>query len=420
MKKWKIVIAVLILLLIGLVFYIRERDYEMRQVELLEQAKEERKQLIANIEKHYNEKVLITKDTDLYENKNDKYKKAGSIKKDMYIELDEHPKKQEAYFKLKELDLYVYYEDVTPVDEIPVDTTYQSYVPFNLDIVTNKKNVDFYDTKATKLITFNQEKTFTVIGKTTDRYYVEFNHMFGYILKEDIAKEVESHHSDQEIASEIAVLNYHFFYDQANGESCNQIICHEKQVFTEHLNYLRDQQFFTVDMSSFSMFLDGTIQLPKKSVLITIDDGGQGVKEIAIPMLTEYKMHATIFLVTSWYNPTEYENDYIECHSHTHNMHDVGVCPTEYGQGGGLLCLDSELIKNDLQASRDALHGSTILAYPLYDYNDYAIEQLKTNGFTMAFIGDSRKAKVGEDHYKIPRFPVSTSWSQETFINVVN
>ena len=45
MKKWKIVIAVLILLLIGLVFYIRERDYEMRQVELLEQAKEERKQL---------------------------------------------------------------------------------------------------------------------------------------------------------------------------------------------------------------------------------------------------------------------------------------------------------------------------------------------------------------------------------------
>ena len=163
MKKWKIVIAVLILLLIGLVFYIRERDYEMRQVELLEQAKEERKQLIANIEKHYNEKVLITKDTDLYENKNDKYKKAGSIKKDMYIELDEHSKKQEAYFKLKELDLYVYYEDVTPVDEIPVDTTYQSYVPFNLDIVTNKKNVDFYDTKATKLITFNQEKTFTVI-----------------------------------------------------------------------------------------------------------------------------------------------------------------------------------------------------------------------------------------------------------------
>lgn len=419
MKKRYILIFILLLLLIFIIFYIRERDYETKQVELLEQAKEERKQLIANIDKHYNEKVKINQDTDLYEYKDDQYRKAGSMKKDLYIELEERTEKQEKYFKLKDFDLYIYYEDVTPVDEIVMDTTHQFYIPFNLDIVTKKKDVDFYDSKGIIKMTFNQEKQFVVLGKTSDRYYVECNHIFGYILKEDVEKEVEVHHTDEEVASEISVLNYHFFYDQESGETCNQIICQEKQGFKEQLDYLRDQHYFTVDMNSFSMFLDGTIRLPKKSVLITIDDGGQGVKEVAIPMLTEYQMHATVFLITAWYHPSEYENEYIECHSHTHELHSPGACPTEKGQGGGLLCLDEETIKQDLEASRNTLHGSTVIAYPLYDYNDYAIEQLKKNGFTLAFIGGSKKAQVGGDHYKIPRFQVSTKWSFETFVDVV-
>ena len=154
MKKRYILIFILLLLLIFIILYIRERDYETKQVELLEQAKEERKQLIANIDKHYNEKVKINQDTDLYEYKDDQYRKAGSMKKDLYVELEERMEKQEKYFKLKDFDLYIYYEDVTPVDEIVMDTTHQSYIPFNLDIVTKKKDVDFYDSKGIIKMTF--------------------------------------------------------------------------------------------------------------------------------------------------------------------------------------------------------------------------------------------------------------------------
>ena len=213
-------------------------------------------------------------------------------------------------------------------------------------------------------------------------------------------------------------MNYHFFYDKENGEVCNQIICHEKQFFKEQLDYLKNNNFFTTDMESFSMFLDDIIKLPKKTVLLTIDDGGQGVKEVAIPMLTEYQMNATVFLVTSWYNPSEYENEYIECHSHTNNMHNDGVCPME--QGGGLTCLSEEEIKNDLQASRNILNGSTAIAYPFYEYNDYAIEQLKKNGFELAFIDGGKKASIGCDKFKIPRYVMSTNWNINDFISAVN
>ena len=242
--------------------------------------------------------------------------------------------------------------------------------------------------------------------------------MFLSVKKEDVVKEYESHNTDLESATDIAVLNYHFFYDKENGEVCNQIICHEKQFFKEQLDYLKNNNFFTTDMESFSMFLDGIIKLPKKTVLLTIDDGGQGVKEVAIPMLTEYQMNATVFLVTSWYNPNEYENEYIECHSHTNNMHNDGVCPMK--QGGGLTCLSEEEIKNDLQASRNILNGSTAIAYPFYEYNDYAIEQLKNNGFKLAFIDGGKKASIGCDKFTIPRYVMSTNWNINDFISAVN
>ena len=156
------------------------------------------------------------------------------------------------------------------------------------------------------------------------------------------------------------------------------------------------------------MYIDGKLQLPK-SVVITIDDGPK--TEIAVDMLTEYKMYATIFLVTSWFNEDEYyKTEYIEFHSHTHNMHDGGKCPG--GQGGAIKCLDEELIQEDLRQSREDLDGSTVFCFPFYEYNDYAIEMLKEAGFTMAFIGESNYSDnlvhVGDDKFKLRRFVIVT------------
>ena len=41
----------------------------------------------------------------------------------------------------------------------------------------------------------------------------------------------------------IAVINYHFFYDAAKGESCNESICLEASKFREHLQWLKDNGY---------------------------------------------------------------------------------------------------------------------------------------------------------------------------------
>ena len=255
---------------------------------------------------------------------------------------------------------------------------------------------------------FNEGFSLPIIIKDNDRYGVEFNNRLLYIKASD--GEVTSNtNTDKHNASGIGVFNYHAFYDENDpNDSCPTVICHSKKQFKAQLDYLKENNILTLKMKEVEMYIDGKIQLPK-SILLTIDDGGRD--KIAVDMLTEYKMYATIFLVTSWYDPsTYYKTDYIEFHSHTDDMHDTGVCPG--GQGGGIKCLSEEVIQNDLKASREKLGGSTYMAYPFYEYNDYSIKMLKEAGFTMAFIGESNNSDnlvhVGSDKFRLRRFVIVT------------
>ena len=231
------------------------------------------------------------------------------------------------------------------------------------------------------------------------------------IKKEDVKETKANNNTDKKNSSGITVLNYHAFYDENNADEkkeCTTEICHSKKQFKSHLDLIKEKNMLTLQMKEVEMYIDGKIQLPK-SVLITIDDGPK--TKIAVDLLTEYKMYATIFLVTSWFDEKEYyKTDYIELHSHTHNMHDGGQCPG--GQGGGIKCLPEEEIQKDLKQSREDLDGSTVFCYPFYEYNDYSIQMLKKAGFTMAFIGESNNSDnlihVGSDKFRLRRFVIVT------------
>ncbi|MGD0565812.1 MAG: polysaccharide deacetylase family protein [Candidatus Goldiibacteriota bacterium] len=67
-------------------------------------------------------------------------------------------------------------------------------------------------------------------------------------------------------------------------------------MFEEHLKFLRDNGYHVISMADFLEFIDGKKQLPEKSVMITIDDGYEGVYTGAYPLLKKYKFPATIFV----------------------------------------------------------------------------------------------------------------------------
>lgn len=415
-KNAKIVaIIILIIILLGLGYfgykYIHEKNiYDYREKEILE------------INKHYNKFVKVNKDALLYDKDNKEIGKIGNNTEIILgeIKIDEDTK----YFPLKELEgYYIKYQDVDKIEELSkVDDRYKNYIVFNKNIVTNDRT-SFYNKNGNLVYEFNESFDLPIIINDSENYGVEYNNRLLYVKKEDVKEIKNNQNTTLHNASGVGVLNYHAFYDESNEAErldCTSSICHSKKQFKTHLDFFKENGIFTLKMDELEMYVDGKLQLPK-SVLITIDDGPKTT--VAVDMLTEYKMNATIFLVTSWFNVDEYyKTDYIELHSHTHNLHDGGDCPG--GQGGGLKCLPEETILADLKASRDALHGSTALCYPFYEYNDYSIRLAKEAGFTMGFIGESSSSDnlvhVGDDKFRLRRFIIATVTTMQDFSNYFN
>lgn len=238
-------------------------------------------------------------------------------------------------------------------------------------------------------------------------------------LGETIVEKVVSNKTSINKKGGIAVLNYHFFYDPNIGESCNENICLETDAFRRQLDYLKDNGYKTLTIDEFSKWMYNEISLPEKSVLITIDDGAMGTSKIngnkLIPILEEYKMNATLFLITAWWDKSNYESKYLDVESHGDDIHITGDCGNKK-----IHCLNKEQLLNDFTISKQKLGTNTAFCYPFYSYNNTAIEAIKETGFKIAFAGGSRKALQSDNKYLIPRYPIHKNTSFEKFVEIVS
>lgn len=381
-------------------------------------SKIKKENLIKEINNHYNEFVKTNKETKIYNNNN---KEIGTIGNNIELSLDkENISENTKYFKftIYDDDYYIKYQDVDKIDKLSeTNDRYKNYIVFNENIITNDKT-SFYDENDNLIYTFNKSYDFPIIIKDDIKYGVEFNNRLLYVKKDDVKEIKTNNNTDKKNSSGIPVLNYHFAYEDDNP--CYEVICHPSSQIKEHFSYIKDNNFFTPKMNELEMYIDKKLQLPQKSVVITFDDGTRA--DVAKKYVDEYKINATLFLITSWFSKDQFESEYFEIHSHGDNIHNGGLC--RGGQGGEIKCMEHDKLLSDLKSSRDKLGGSTVFCYPFYEYNEYSIEVLKEAGFTMAFAGERAggKTKVtpGIDKFRLPRWVIVNYTTRKEFISYVN
>lgn len=226
------------------------------------------------------------------------------------------------------------------------------------------------------------------------------------VPKVEVKKEVSSGGK----GNGIAVLNYHFTISDEEKSSCSpSSICMNENLFDEHLKYIKENGFYTATLKELEDYLDGYIDLPKKSVVITIDDGWFVSR--AIERLEKYDLHGVLFLIGSLAPVTDYASKNLEIASHTWNLH---------GAYGSLVNASFDTIIEDLSQSKSSLNGTPYFCYPFYQYDNHVIEALKQTGFTMAFAGGGVKARRGVDKYKVPRIVVGGNDSVATLASYIN
>lgn len=426
-KKYKILLSILLIVIISISIITGIRIYNRYQEEQENRRIiKERNELIAVIKSHYNNFVVANKDTILYRiDENNNYYEYGMVYKDTELIIDDiEIDYLTEYFYSKDLECYVKYNDLKPINELSkYDNRYKKYVVFNQNIVT-KDEFNLYDENDNKVYLFKKSMSFPIIIKNDNgKYFVEFNNRLLYVLKEDIKEIVNANNTSSKNASKITTLCYHRIYD--SNHKCNDLyICKSKSNFEREMKYLSDNSFFTLTMEEMHLYLTKKIQVPRKSVVLTFDDGT--LFELGIEILEKYDLHGTGFIKTGTFSDyTVYESPNFELQSHTDKMHKAGTCPIERvnQQGGGILCLKESTVLSDLKLSREKLNGAIALAYPFYDYNNRAIELVKKAGFKLAFIGANNvagRAWPGINLYKVPRMTIWNTTSFETFKGYVN
>lgn len=352
----------------------------------------------------------------------DKYTINIRVHGNIDVSLDNEYEIVDEYFKLVNSDYYVKYSDIEKIEGLGniegEYKNYHNYIPYNESIVLGDKAKLFVDSDNYYEVSGG---SYPIIVKDSDYYGIEFNNSLVYVNSSDVSDIEKSTNTDSEYTTGIGVLNYHYVVSAANegGEltECKQTICITDTMFDSHVKYLKDNGYYGATMRDLELFIDGKIQLPKKSVVLTFDDGWHVARTIGI--LNKYEFMGTLFLIGSLASPNDYVSPYLEVHSHSWNMHKIGDCSKEVGRGG-ILCLSEETILEDLKRSRESLNNTPYFCYPFYDYNERAINLLKKAGFSMALAGGERKVSVGQDKFRVPRYVIVKSTTMDDFISYVS
>jgi hypothetical protein len=413
------IIVLVVFLIYGLNEQMNENDSQLR-----DEYKDVSNDInLEEIKKIYSDYVLLNDGKYLYKKVNDEYVIDSTVYGAIELELDSSYQIVDEYFRVLNSDYYVKYSDITSLKKMTSVTGeykyYKNYVVYNENVSLMKKAKLYVNDNSYYEVNGGN---YPIIIKDTNRYGIEYNNSLVYVNSTDVVEVLESNNTDLNYANGVSVLNYHYVVSSTNenGEldECNQDICITDTMFDSHIKYLKENGYYGVSMRDLELFIDGKIQLPKNSVVITIDDGWYLTRSIAI--LNKYQFHGTLFLIGSLANPDDYESEYLEIHSHSYNLHKLGDCSSNIGRGG-ILCLDDEAILNDLKQSRESLDNTTYFCYPFYDYNNRAIELLKKAGFTMAFVGETKDntVRVGQDKFLIPRYVIVNYTTMGDFIDFV-
>ena len=179
----------------------------------------------------------------------------------------------------------------------------------------------------------------------------------------------------------VPILCYHRFGTRANNLTVTP------QAFEAQMRYLRENGYAVVPMTRLVDFLEGKTALPRKSVVITIDDGYRSTYEIAWPILKRYGLPATVYLYTdfvgagdalNWAQMKEMSTSGqidIQPHSKTHSNLTMKLADENDARY-------RERIRREVDAPIDAIRErlgepTVSYAFPYGDVNDIVVEYLR-------------------------------------------
>ena len=214
----------------------------------------------------------------------------------------------------------------------------------------------------------------------------------------------------------IPVLTYHNVVDKVSNKNSVDI---STRYFEKQMKYFHDFGYKTITMDEFYNWKHGKISLPRKSVLITFDDGWKSVYIKALPIMEKYGIKSNVFVVWKYEenctknNDNTYLNDAdIEDIKKNHKSLKILSDSYDLHSKQSALSKNYNVYKEDIDVVNTIYPDIKYYAYPYGISNDEYKQALKNSDYKMAFtFGPYSSASKNDDDFAIPRIGIFESTS---------
>ena len=213
--------------------------------------------------------------------------------------------------------------------------------------------------------------------------------------------------------NKIPILMYHRI-DRVRGD--RNTLAPEK--FEQQLQYLAENGYHTVTMDELYEHYARGLPLPKKSVVLTFDDGYVDNLTIAMPLLEKYHMRGNVFAISNWLGKeNKWENfgkaptltmnqeqllqwqaagHYVGCHTCNHPFLSK-IAPVDLTQE---LTASKAKLECILQRPVDCI------CYPYGDFSQEVLQAVRQAGFKTGLAIFYQAPLASLNLFALPRIPI--------------
>lgn len=222
----------------------------------------------------------------------------------------------------------------------------------------------------------------------------------------------------------VPILMYHYISTPpVDADKYRADLSIAPDAFREQMAYLADNGFETVDLYDLSLAIIDKRSLPEKPVIITLDDGYRDNFENAFPILQEFGLSATFFIITQ---PIDDGNEIYLSWKMVEEMSDAGMRIEPHSKTHADLSIaEKEYIIYEVLGSQETIAAHTgqtprFFCYPGGSYDEATIEVVSDLNFWGAVTTEGGKWHGYDDRYEWSRLRMRNTTAIAEFADLVN